>query len=100
MATDSQTGSAPPGSVQPAGSGLMLELLARRAAMQRICDAVGTDDPERVPKCFQSLEDEMFRLRKEIKRLNAIINGAPCPHCNGSGRIPNTPAQRPPATDA
>ena len=73
------------------GSGLMIELLDRRSAMQRICDAVGTDDPERVPVCFRALEDEMFKQRKEIKRLNAIINGTPCPHCNGTGRIPNVP---------
>ena len=78
---------------QAPSSGLMIELLDRRAAMKRICDAVGTDDPERVGVCFQTLEYALFKQRKEIKRLNAIINGTPCQHCGGTGRIPNTQAE-------
>ena len=77
------------------GSRLMIELLDRRAAMKRICDSVGTDDPERVPVCFQTLEDELFKQRQEINRLNAIINAQPCPICGGTGRILNAAGERP-----
>ena len=65
-------------------SDLMTELHARRQAMNQICSAVGSDNPERVSECFRLMEAELFSLRKELK---AFKKSVPCPNCSGTGWV-------------
>jgi len=56
--------------------------------MNEICDAVGSDNPERVSECFRLMEAELFSLRKELK---VFKQSRPRPHCAGTGWVKMTP---------
>ena len=80
-------------SARPPGSDLWIELIARREAMQRICDSVGTDSPERVAELFSLMSEEVMILRKQHRKWENAFKWTPCPHCDGTGHIPNDRTQ-------